>query len=63
MPSLNIFIKIAEALDISSDYILRDELTSGKAYIFDDITKKINGLTPKQRKTASDILDAYIRNI
>lgn len=40
MPSLNIFIKIAEALDISSDYILRDELTSGKAYIFDDITKK-----------------------
>lgn len=63
MPSLNIFIKITEALDIPADYILRDELTSGKTYIYDDITNKLNGLTPKQRKTASDILDAYIRNI
>ena len=63
MPSLNFFIKITEALDIPADYILRDELTSGKTYIYDDITNKLNGLTPKQRKTASDILDAYIRNI
>ena len=63
MPSLNIFIKITEALGIPADYILRDELTSGKTYIYDDITNKLNGLTPKQRKTASDILNAYIRNI
>ena len=30
MPSMNTFIKIVEALNISSDYILRDELSSGK---------------------------------
>ena len=63
MPSLNIFIKLTEALDISADYILRDELTSGKEYIYDEITQKLKDLTPKQRKTAADILDAYLRNL
>ena len=40
MPSMNIFIKLIEALDISADYVLRDELSSGKEYVFDEITKK-----------------------
>ena len=39
MPSMNIFIKLIEALDISADYVLRDELSSGKEYVFDEITK------------------------
>ena len=63
MPSLNIFIKLIEALDLSADYILRDELTSGKEYICDEISQKLQALTPKQRKTASDILDAYLCNL
>lgn len=63
MPSLNIFIKIVEALDISADYVLRDELTSGETYIFDELTRKLLPLSPKQRKAAEEILDAYIRNL
>lgn len=63
MPSMNIFIKLIEALDISADYILRDELTSGGTYIFDEITEKLKNLNPQQRKTAVDILDAYIKNL
>lgn len=63
MPSLNIFIKLVEALDVSADYILRDELSSGKEYIYDEITQKLKKLTPKQRKTAANILDAYLQNI
>lgn len=63
MPSLNIFIRLIEALDVSADYILRDELPSGKEYIYDEITQKLKNLTPKQRKTAADILDAYLHNI
>lgn len=63
MPSMNIFIKLIEALDISADYILRDELTSGGTYIFDEITEKLKDLNPQQRKTAADILDAYIKNL
>lgn len=62
-PSLKSFIKIIEALDISADYILRDELSSGGGYIYDEITEKLKKLSPKQRKAASEILDAYIRNI
>ena len=63
MPSLRIFIKIVEALEVSADSILRDDLPSGEHYIFDEITEKMRGLSAKQRKAAAEILDAYIRNI
>ena len=63
MPSMKIFIKLIEALDISADYILRNELPSGKEYVLDEITEKLASLTPKQRKAAVDILDAYIKNL
>ena len=63
MPSLNVFIKIVDALDVSADYVLRDELPSGKEYICTEITEKLLVLTPNHRKTASDILNAYIRNL
>lgn len=63
MPSLKIFIQLIESLNVSADYILRNELSSGKEYIFNEITKKLDKLTPKQRKAAGDILDAYINNL
>ena len=63
MPSLKIFIQLIESMNVSADYILRNELTSGKEYVFDEITKKLEKLTPKQRKAARDILDAYINNL
>ena len=63
MPSLNILIKIIEELDVSADYVLRDALSSGGTYVFDEITDKLKDLTPQQRKTAVDILNAYIRNL
>ena len=63
MPSMKTFINIIEALEVSADYILQNELSSGKEYVFDELTKKLEGLTPQQRKTASDILDAYINNL
>ena len=63
MPSLNTFIKIIDALDVSADYILRDELPAGKKYICTEITEKLLDLTPGQCKTASDILNAYLSNL
>lgn len=63
MPSMNVFIKLISALDISADFLLRDEIPSGKEYVYDELTQKLEGLTPQQRKTAADILDAYIRNL
>ena len=63
MPSLKVFIKLVEALEVSADYVLRNELSSGKEYVFDELTKKLEGLTPSQRKTATSIIDAYIDNL
>ena len=63
MPSMNIFIKIISTLNVSADYILRDELPSGVKYLSDELTEKLRDLTPQQKRTAMDILDAYIRNL
>lgn len=63
MPSLKILCKVIEALDVSADYLLRDFVQTGKEYVLDDIAYKLVNLTPLQRKTAADILDAYIRNL
>ena len=63
MPSLNSFIKILDALGVSADYVLRDELPAGRAYISMEITEKLLSLSSGQRKTATDILEAYIRNL
>ncbi len=63
MPSLSSFVKIIEALEVSADYVLRDELSAGQNYIYDELTQRLNGLTPKQRKAAVEILDAYLRNL
>lgn len=63
MPSLNSFIKLVEALDVSADYILRYELPSGQSFMYNGLSEKLMFLTPQQRKTVSDIIDAYLRNL
>ena len=62
-PSVTVFTRIALALNVSADYLLRDVLPTGKEYVFDDLTKKLEGLTPKQRKTVMDMIDAYLSNL
>ena len=57
------FINIVKALGVSADYVLCNELPSGEPYIFDEITEKLKKLDPKQRKTAIDILDGYLKNL
>lgn len=63
MPSMNVFAKIVNALGVSADYLLRDEVFSGKGYVLNDITQKLEPLSPQQRKVVADILDAYIKNL
>jgi len=63
LPSLTVFVNIAEALHVSTDSLLRDDLETGKEYIYDDLTKKLERLSPKQRIAVADIVDAYIRNL
>lgn len=63
MPSLNLFVKIISALDISSDFVLRDTLPTGKNFVYDEVAELLDELTPKQRRGAVDILDAYVRSL
>lgn len=63
MPSIPVLISIVEALDISADYLLRDNISSGKPYIYNEFTERLDKLTPKQRKAALDLLDVFIKNL
>lgn len=62
LPSLNVFIKIVEALGVSSDTILKDEITASTCFN-NEISAKLDKLTPKERAGAVAILDAYIQAI
>ena len=60
LPSLSVFVKIAEVLGVSSDSLLKDELTATPEFN-NEISAKLEKLTPKQRAGAVAILDAYIK--
>ena len=62
-PSLKVFVAIADALGVSADSLVRDSVSTGNVYVNNEITKKLDTLTPKQRACAVEILEAYIRAI
>ena len=62
-PSLDVSINLAESLEVSCDYLLRDSVEAGTIYIEADISHKLLGLTRKQKITAEAILDAYIKSL
>ena len=62
-PSLSLFVKIVDALNVSADYILCGEIKAGKHCVYDDITKKLEGLTPKQRLAVAQLIDTYIKTL
>ena len=60
MPSMQIFIKLVEALDVSADYLLRDIVSTGNIYGDKQIASKLERLTPKQRVALGALIDTYI---
>ena len=62
MPSLKTFIKILNALDMSADILLRDEVNAAKPYVLNELTEKMQDLSPSQLKTVGDVLDALCNN-
>ena len=60
LPSLSVFIQIVEALGVSADSLLKDELTASPEFN-NEITAQLEKLNPKQRAGAVAILDAYIK--
>ena len=49
---------LAEAVDISEMYII-----TGKDFVYSEVTELLDALTPKQRRGAIDILDAYVQSL
>ncbi len=62
-PGLNTFVEIISVLDVSADAVLQGSIDSGKGYVYDEITKKLNKLTPKQRQFISEFIDNYIESL
>ena len=60
LPSLTVFVQIVEALGVTADSLLKDELSASPEFN-NEITTKLEKLTPKQRAGAVAILDAYIK--
>ncbi len=63
LPSLTLFVALAEALNVSTDSLLRDDLDTGKDHVYHEITKKLDRLTPKQRIACAELVETYIRNL
>ena len=56
-------VKILNALNISADELLRDLVPSASHVTDDEFSKRLEGLTPMQKKVALDLLDTYITNL
>ena len=62
LPSMATLIKIVNVLGISSDLLLCDEVRNAN-YLNGEIASRMEGLTPKERTAALDILDNAIKNL
>ena len=62
-PGLATIVKLLNALNISADTLLCDLVPSASHVTDDEIRKRLEGLTPIQKKAALDLLDTYISNL
>lgn len=62
-PGLATMVKLLNALNISADTLLCDLVPSASHVTDDEIRKRLEGLTPIQKKAALDLLDTYIGNL
>ena len=61
LPSMNVFIKLIEALNVSADYLLRDSVSTGQLFGDNALGRKIEKLKPKQRIALEALIDTYIQ--
>ncbi len=60
IPSMQLFIKLIEILDVSADYLLRDAVSTRNLYGDKEMGRKLEKLTPKQRVALEALIDTYI---
>ena len=59
-PSLDLFVRLVEVLDVSADYLLRDTVSTGNVYGDKRMARKLENLTPRQRAAVEALIDTYI---
>ena len=59
-PSLDLFIRLVEVLDVSADYLLRDTVSMGNVYGDKRMARRLENLKPRQRAALEAIIDTYI---
>ena len=60
LPSMPLFLKLVEILNVSADYLIRDAVSSGDLYGDKILAKKVARLKPKQRVALEALIDTYI---
>jgi transcriptional regulator with XRE-family HTH domain len=60
MPSMQLFIKLIETLDVSADELLQDSVAVRRTYGDPQIDRKLKSLTPKQRAALDALIDTYL---
>lgn len=61
LPSMQVFTKLIETLNVSADYLLRDSVSTGQLFGDNAIGRKIEKLKPKQRIALEALIDTYIQ--
>ena len=62
-PSLNTFVDIIVTLEVSADYVLQGSVDSGKEYVCDQFTCRLEKMTPRQRQVALELVECYARSL
>lgn len=62
IPSLETFIHIANCLQVTSNELLADELTTGYQIKDSLLTEKLNGLAEEDRARIYDVIDTLLRH-
>lgn len=60
IPSMQVFIKLVEVLDVSADYLLRDTVSTRNLYGDKQLGSKLERLSPKQRVALEALVDTYL---
>lgn len=62
MPSLETFINIINALEVSADKVLADVTVTGYAVKSSVLNEKISKLSPDDRKRIYDVVDVLVKH-
>ena len=61
LPSMQVFIKLIEVLNVSADYLLRDSISTGKLFGENALGSKVEKLSPKERVALEALIDTYLQ--